>query len=383
MAKPHVLEVTLAGGGGAWKLPGPGVQFLVHNVKRVSGLERGLIEHVPRLPGRIVLPLLDGAVALPAAAAVYSPDARVDVVEFDAFRAQVSADKLSPLPNVRHVVAADVPEAGAAAQAAAFTLHTARDRLLALDMIERLVHVMPDRSELLVAIARRRVKDAMSKLNKITTGGATVSKSREGIVFRGRTARKKAQWTPRIARFGASTPRAQIEMCTRPGVFSHGRPDPGGTAIAESAEALPSHRVLDLGCGAGLVGLLLAAEMREGGEVTGEVVLVDSNARAIECAKQNIAANEFGFVRAVLSHAYEGDGDFDVVVGNPPYYAGLRISRRFIDTAMAALKPGGAAYFVSKHGRDLAEYAKSCGFAVESRKRRGYDITVARKPGSG
>ena len=92
------------------------------------------------------------------------------------------------------------------------------------------------------------------------------------------------------------------------------------------------------------------------------------------------ATDGFTFVSAVLSHDYAGDErKFDVVVANPPYYAGRRISRRFIEIAMAALHPGGAAYFVSKHGPELAEHAEACGFTVEQRKRRGYDIAVCVK----
>jgi len=155
----------------------------------------------------------------------------------------------------------------------------------------------------------------------------------------------------------------------------------GGIALAESAEISPCDRVLDLGCGCGLVGLLLAARMRAqraGG--VGTVTLVDSNARAVECARHNTELNGLSNVETVLAHAYTTrEPCFDVVVGNPPYYAGRRIAQGFLDIAQRVLKPGGTAYLVSKHGAELAAYASAAGLEVDSRRRRGYDITVARK----
>ena len=381
MANKQVLSVCLEGQGRTWQLPGPDVSFRIDRVKHVSPLEQALIAHLPRATGRILVPLPHGAVALTAALSAYDPDARVEVFELDAFAGSVGRDKTRALPNVAHVVGADIQATDDEPHCAAFIVQGTRDRLLTLDVLDRLAHVMPDRSPLLVAIAKKRIKDVMPRLERTTTKRSVLDKTREGIVFQGLTCKAKARWTPRIAQFSATTPRAEVKLTTRPGVFSHGRPDMGGTALAESAQARPSDRVLDLGCGAGLVGLLLAEQMRPAGDVTGEVVLVDSNARAIECARRNIETNGLAFVRAELSHEYRGDGrGFQVVVGNPPYYAGRRIARYFIDAAMDVLAPGGAAYFVSKHGRELAEYAAGRGFRVEGRTRRGYDVTVGVKP---
>ena len=108
--------------------------------------------------------------------------------------------------------------------------------------------------------------------------------------------------------------------------------------------------------------------------------LVDSNARAIECARHNIEANGLSNVETVLTHAYTTpEPSFGVVVGNPPYYAGRRIAQSFLNIAQKALDPGGTAYLVSKHGAELAACASEAGLAVEARRRRGYDITAARK----
>ena len=47
---------------------------------------------------------------------------------------------------------------------------------------------------------------------------------------------------------------------------------------------------------------------------------------------------------------------FDVAVANPPYYAGFRIARFFLETALAALRPGGRVYVVSKQPEWYVEH---------------------------
>ena len=380
-ADQTVLRVDLPGEGRPWKVAGPDVEFRIRGVRTIRPLERALIGYLPRVEGRAIVPLPAGDVAMAAAMATYSPDAHVEVFELDAHAFEVGMRKTEHLANVEHVLASDVQESPCAAQCAMLAIHKSRDRLLMFDILERLAHVMHDGSELLVAVAKKRSSDFVKKLAKITVKGGVVAKCHEGVVFRGLTGKKNAGWTPRVARFSASTPTEAIELTSRPGVFSHGRADMGGIALAESAEVSPSDRVLDLGCGGGLVGLLLAERMRrQGDDTVGTVVLVDSNARAIECARHNIEINGLSNVEAILTHAYATrEPSFDVVVGNPPYYASRRIAQSFLDTAQKVLKPGGTAYLVSKHGAELAAHASAAGFGVEACRRRGYDITVARK----
>jgi 16S rRNA (guanine1207-N2)-methyltransferase len=53
--------------------------------------------------------------------------------------------------------------------------------------------------------------------------------------------------------------------------------------------------------------------------------------------------------RTVASNSAEGfSGSFDVILANPPYYAGLSIAELFIERARQLLKPHGRFYLVSK-----------------------------------
>jgi 16S rRNA (guanine1207-N2)-methyltransferase len=140
---------------------------------------------------------------------------------------------------------------------------------------------------------------------------------------------------------------------TRPGVFSHRRIDDGARALIKSlAEAeianfvaVLAPRVLDLGCGSGVVGLVAALR-----NPSAQVHAIDSSPRAIEAtqwaAERNCAPN----LTAALDcdGRTVGPGTFDLVLANPPYYSNFRIAGLFVAIAQRALKPGGRLLLVTK-----------------------------------
>ena len=124
------------------------------------------------------------------------------------------------------------------------------------------------------------------------------------------------------AKWKASVPGIEpVEFTSVPGCFCHRRLDEGGLALAEVASrelkaAGTGGKLLDMGCGCGLVGFLVAKA------VPGvSLVMVDSHSRAVEAANLN-AANLGVPAEVILSDAgtpARMDGTFDVFVGNPPY----------------------------------------------------------------
>ena len=173
-----------------------------------------------------------------------------------------------------------------------------------------------------------------------------------------------------------------------PGCFCHRRQDEGGLSLAEvvakelsDSEHLHSSlspiRCLDMGCGCGLVGLLIARAVK-GVSLVG----VDSHSRAIEAA--NLNAKSLG-VEAEMILSDNGtparmDGTFDVFVGNPPYYSDYRIAEVFLETATRALKPGGVCYTVCKNAAGLEPVQRQYFPDVEIIKRRGYAVLKSVKP---
>ena len=174
------------------------------------------------------------------------------------------------------------------------------------------------------------------------------------------------------ATFPASLPGGETHtLLSLPGVFCHRRPDAGGLALAEIAarELAPDARVLDMGCGCGLVGILLAKS-----QPNVRVTFVDSHARALAATRRNLAA--LGLEKTELTLSDEGitQPGFSLFAGNPPYYSDFRIAELFLRTAHATLRPGGICLMVAKTARALEARQSECFGNAEILPRRGYGI---------
>lgn len=133
----------------------------------------------------------------------------------------------------------------------------------------------------------------------------------------------------------------QFKCTTDAGVFSRDGLDMGTRILLE---ALPevNGRVLDLGCGWGPVGTALGKRYPGA-----EIVMTDVNARAVELAKRNLAANGVKNAAAVQGDAYENvQGCFDYIVLNPPIRAGKAVIYAMFEEAKAHLTENGALYIV-------------------------------------
>jgi len=335
------------------------------------------LPHLPAFSGRVVLPHTGGSPLIPAVIAALNPAANVELVELDQHDARLLGEKLSSLRNIRVLCAADAEPVDSLRQSGVLLLTERLDRLLAFDYLERLDRILPASSPVLAMIPKKRATDFTQKLEQHFLKRRTLHSDRHVVIMQGVAGGDPAAWTPRAHEFEASTPTEKVRLITRPGVFAHGRADAGGLALAESVELLPGQKVLELGCGCGLVGLLLAARLKDGAEL----VLVDSNARAVECARRGAELNSFANIKVELSDVFEPEvASFDCVLGNPPYYAQRRIAEYFIEVAAHALRPGGTLWLVSKHGAEMEALAATRNLQTETRHRRAYDISLCRKP---
>lgn len=187
----------------------------------------------------------------------------------------------------------------------------------------------------------------------------------------------KAEWP-------ASVPGGEkLMFSSYPGCFCHRRLDEGGLALAEvvsrelsSKEGAKAISLLDMGCGCGLVGLLVGSRMKAAGKPISNLVLVDSHSRAVEAATENAAKFDIP-AEVILSDngtPSRMDGSFDIFVGNPPYYSDYRIADVFLETAKRALRNGGVCYTVCKNAAGLEPVQKRYFPEVEIIRRRGYAV---------
>ncbi len=157
-------------------------------------------------------------------------------------------------------------------------------------------------------------------------------------------------------------------MCmTKPGLFSWDRVDEGTRRLVENMEIGPRERVLDLGCGYGLAGLV-AADMAP----QGEVILVDADCVAVKAARRTLERNEVGHAQVLLSDcgAAVMDRSFDVVITNPPFHQGRGVSYevacQFIHDAAALLRSEGRLYLVANrfipYGREMEGLFREVGY---------------------
>ncbi|MGE0226918.1 MAG: methyltransferase [Dehalococcoidia bacterium] len=166
-----------------------------------------------------------------------------------------------------------------------------------------------------------------------------------------------------------------VEVHSRPGVFAWDRLDDGTRALAGTLEVAPGDRVLDLGCGSGLIGVV-AARLARGIRVT----MVDADVVAVEAARRTAAANGVERCESRLDDGASAlpDAVFDVVAVNPPFHldrtTDTRTAERLIEDAHRVLRPGGHLFLVANrflpYDRAITAAFDHCVTAYEDRSYR-------------
>jgi 16S rRNA (guanine1207-N2)-methyltransferase len=135
---------------------------------------------------------------------------------------------------------------------------------------------------------------------------------------------------------------------TLPGAFSHGRLDPATEGLLKYLESRPvAGRVLDWGCGSGVIGTLVQLAYP-----AVEVVCADTSAVALESTRLTLAANGLSAAKAVACDGWRGiEGKFDMILSNPPAHRGLETdtdaSLDFLRESKDRLNPGGRLVIVA------------------------------------
>ncbi|EKA6435410.1 16S rRNA (guanine(1207)-N(2))-methyltransferase RsmC [Salmonella enterica] len=121
-----------------------------------------------------------------------------------------------------------------------------------------------------------------------------------------------------------------LTIKTLPGVFSRDGLDVGSQLLLSTLTPHTKGKVLDVGCGAGVLSAALASHSPKV-----RLTLCDVSAPAVEASRATLAANGLEgevFVSNVFS---EVKGRFDMIISNPPFHDGMQTS---LDAAQTLIR---------------------------------------------
>ncbi|QOL26040.1 class I SAM-dependent methyltransferase [Thalassotalea sp. LPB0316] len=137
-----------------------------------------------------------------------------------------------------------------------------------------------------------------------------------------------------------------IQIYALPGVFSQERLDVGTKLLLEYLPDYTGKKVLDFGCGAGVIGAYIASSYP-----SSTLALADVSALALASAKQTFAANQLKG-KFIATDSMSNITDlFDAVISNPPFHQGLKThyqaTERFLSEIAKHIKVKGSLTIVA------------------------------------
>lgn len=181
-----------------------------------------------------------------------------------------------------------------------------------------------------------------------------------------------------------------LTMQAWPGVFSQENLDKGTAVLLKLLPRKVKGRVLDFGCGAGVIGCYVAKNR----EIE-ELEMIDDDILAVKSAQRNIAANDVALTEAFLSNGLSEVKDrYNWIISNPPFHQGVRtdynVTEEFLTQAKDYLKLSGKLLIVANeflnyevtlrmHFKGVVELGRANGFKVIQcegiiRKRESTDL---------
>lgn len=147
---------------------------------------------------------------------------------------------------------------------------------------------------------------------------AKIDSARRCGLYHGRI---DAQSTFELADWWESYQLHDLEVKTLPGVFSRDGLDVGSSLLLSTLEKNLKGKVLDIGCGAGVMASVMS---RMSPKV--KLTLSDVSAAAVASSRATLAANNIEG-EVLVSNVYSDiTSRFDLIISNPPFHDGLATS---------------------------------------------------------
>ena len=149
-------------------------------------------------------------------------------------------------------------------------------------------------------------------------------------------------------------------------IFADNKLDAGTSMLLDALEVPAQANALDIGCGAGFIGLSIARQA-----VQGHVTMLDASLAAVDVSRLAVAEAQLTNVQVLASDAAQAvlDQQFDLIATNPPFHQGgiqtLAIAERFIREAAQILLPHGHFYLVANRFLKYEPILHACFHNVE------------------
>ncbi|HIA64563.1 TPA: methyltransferase domain-containing protein [Candidatus Poribacteria bacterium] len=137
------------------------------------------------------------------------------------------------------------------------------------------------------------------------------------------------------------------------GLFSPRSVDGGTHLLVNQIEINEGDTCLDMGCGYGVVGIVMAGLSK-----TGSVYMVDKDFVAVKYSEVNVKRNHAANCKVIMSNVFSHVPQlrFDVIASNLPANVGKELLKIILLESKGHLKPSGKLYVVTISG--LREYIK-------------------------
>lgn len=258
----------------------------------------------------------------------------------------------------------------------------AKEKRLNHHIIEQSAHHLPDDGELFVAGGKKEGIKSLKTFASDYFDTISLKKHKDLYLLHGKNPKRDRDSTSYTSTYqdwiSIQTPYLQAPYESKPGIFSYDRLDTGSALLLAMLDANNQnqewrhHKVLDLGCGAGVLGLYAAEKGAQ------HITLTDNNATALLAAERNMAkicgtkqseTQSYDCVPAHIGDAVQGR--YDLILCNPPFHTGFShqssLIYQFLTATARKLRSGGRAWFVVNQFIPLEQTARKVGLGVLSR----------------
>lgn len=190
-------------------------------------------------------------------------------------------------------------------------------------------------SLLLVGENKGGVKSAAKILETVSSQVNKVDSARHCALFGGQIDKpikpfELSKWQSEI---DISVGGLDYKICSLPGVFNHGSVDLGTKILLDNLPEIKTGRLLDFGCGAGVIGCYLGLKSPES-----EIVMSDVSALAVHCSKQSAQLNNLSVDVIASNGLMDVQGKFSAVYTNPPFHTGIQTDYSVTENFIAQLE---------------------------------------------